>query len=329
MAETNISWTDRVWNPVVGCSRVSPGCENCYAEAFAYRLEKMGQARYRGLTVLGNDGPRWSREVRQVPEVLAHPLKWRKPLRVFVNSMSDLFHEALPFEYVAAVFGVMAAAPQHTFQVLTKRPARALEFFRRIEEFGGLGRYIRSQRHPSSVAQFFDGIAKVAEYRGRRHRTGDDPWCTVFNVASFNQWPLFNVHLGVTCEDQQRADERIPLLLQCPAAVRWVSAEPLLERIPVIEDYLSPLGTETCSYGEAHETGTCECRGSHLDWVVVGGETGEGRREVDVSAIEDIARLCEEARVPVFVKQDAGKYPGRQGRISDATWALKQFPEAP
>ncbi|MGW8286400.1 MAG: DUF5131 family protein, partial [Candidatus Deferrimicrobiaceae bacterium] len=134
---TSIEWTKgddgtkgKAWNPVIGCRRVSDGCSRCYAERMAYRLEKMGQKQYAGLTVLGKSGRRWTGEVRLVPDKLGEPLRWRKPRRVFVNSMSDLFHEDVPDEYIAAVFGVMAACPQHTFQVLTKRPERAAEWFR-------------------------------------------------------------------------------------------------------------------------------------------------------------------------------------------------------
>ena len=126
--KTGISWTDTTWNPVRGCSRVSAGCMNCYAETQAARIVRMGKGKstaYDGLVKLTAGGePRWTGVVRLVPEHLADPLRWKKPRRVFVNSMSDLFHESLTNEQIAAVFGVMAAAPQHTFQCLTKRPAR-------------------------------------------------------------------------------------------------------------------------------------------------------------------------------------------------------------
>ncbi|MEM1415415.1 MAG: phage Gp37/Gp68 family protein [Myxococcota bacterium] len=123
---TKIQWTDEVWNPTVGCSRVSAGCQNCYAERVAHR--GMTES-HRGLTVMGAKGPRWTGDVRLMPSRLGVPRRWRKPRRVFVNSMSDLFHPEVPFEFVAAVFNTMAACPQHTFQVLTKRPKRAEEFF--------------------------------------------------------------------------------------------------------------------------------------------------------------------------------------------------------
>ncbi len=133
---TKIEWTDATWNPVRGCSRVSPGCQHCYAERMARRSDRPGGA-YEGLTVLAHDGPRWNGKVRLVPEKLDEPLRWRKPRMVFVNSMSDLFHEDIPNEFIAAVFGVMAASPQHTFQVLTKRAERMRDWFQWVKQEAG------------------------------------------------------------------------------------------------------------------------------------------------------------------------------------------------
>ncbi|HEX2677999.1 MAG TPA: DUF5131 family protein, partial [Polyangiales bacterium] len=138
MGETAIEWTDTVWNPVRGCARVSPGCESCYAERQAHRFSNPGGP-YEGLTVLGKHGPRWSGRARFVPETLDAPLRWRKPRRIFVNSMSDLFHHDITNEQIAAVFGVMAACPQHTFQVLTKRAERLPEWFRWVDEVPNAG----------------------------------------------------------------------------------------------------------------------------------------------------------------------------------------------
>jgi len=338
MASTNISWSDAVWNPLVGCSRTSPGCENCYAETFAHRLEKMGQSRYRGLTVLGKQGARWTGEVRQVPEVLGAPLRWRKGKRIFVNSMSDLFHEKVPFEYVAAVFGVMAACPQHTFQVLTKRPERALEYFRWVEKRGEDGlRLFPDDPQDWRIRQLLhvEARRRGADLSAARHQNHGGPW------------PLPNVHLGVSCEDQAAADERIPILLKCQAAVRWVSAEPLLGPIDFDMGRCEAHDREFVGTGE-HGEFCNECAadgfsgelsyGHWLDacadvdqpgisWVVVGGESGPGRRECNPAWIDSVVGQCTEAGVPVFVKQDAGPKPGKQGRLSEATWARKEFPE--
>lgn len=191
---TEISWTDRTWNPIRGCSRVSEGCRFCYAEGVAYRFSGPGQP-YEGLARKVNGRAAWTGKVRLVESALTEPLSWRKPARIFVNSMSDLFHEHVSDEFIAAVFGVMAAAPQHTFQVLTKRAERMREVVSAL-----------------SVELVRECTLKLT---GRMIR-GD--WML----------PLPNVWLGVSCEDQQRADERIPLLLQTPAVVRFVSCEPLL-----------------------------------------------------------------------------------------------------
>lgn len=338
---SNIGWTDRVWNCVVGCARVSPGCERCYAEAFTGRLEAMGQDRYRGLTVVGKQGRHWTGEIRLVPEVLATPLHWKKPARVFVNSMSDLFHKDVPFDYIAAVFGVMAACPHHIFQVLTKRPERALEFF----GFHG-GDYRANIMWWLNEAGY-----KLSEKdRNGWRRDVYEP------LERVGFGPLPWVHLGVSVEDQQRADERIPTLLDCPAAVRWISYEPALGPLDLDEwikriDHCSRCGGEfdpqtidscpTCRPGpgliatwgtaqaDAYRLGTRDPErddGPLLDWVVSGGESGPGRREVDVSCIENVARACKAAGVPHFTKQDGGPRPGSQGRISDEVWAMKEYP---
>ncbi len=319
MADTNISWTDKVWNPVVGCSRVSAGCENCYAETFANRLEGMGQARYKGLTVVGKHGARWTGEVRQVPVVMSAPLRWRKGRRVFVNSMSDLFHEAVPFEYVAAVFGVMAACPHHTFQVLTKRPERALAFFLWISRQNGDGHGgwpLHVDVAHEFAATFVPGIA--------RSKTID--------------WPLSNVHLGVSCEDQQRFDERAPLIRQCPAAVHWASLEPLLGPIDA-RAHLWPSHWRWSSsfktpeeavaagaYAERKPQALVSAHANFIRWIVVGGESGAGRREVSPAWVDDLVQQAKDTGTPVYVKQDSGQKPGKQGRLSDATWARKEFP---
>ncbi len=329
MGDSNIGWTQKVWNPVVGCQRVSPGCENCYAEAFTGRLEAMGQTRYKGLTVLGKQGRRWTGEIRLVPDVLATPMHWRKPARVFVNSMSDLFHKDVPFEYIAAVFLIMAMSPHHVFQVLTKRPERALAFFRWFRELRGYG----SQQESWRTTLMTLGMPYVQ--KGNWH---------AFGIVDQQAWPLPNVHLGVSVEDQQRAEERIPVLFDCDAAVRWISYEPALGPLNLREEWLHGRFIECPDETQDEETDPCRgcdgipndgmksgdyCgakRGPKLDWVVSGGESGPGRREIDVSCIENVARACKAAGVPNFTKQDGGPRPGSQGRISDEVWAMKEYP---
>lgn len=214
MSATDIQWTDATWNPVRGCSRVSPGCDNCYAMRQAHRFSNPGGP-YEGLTTLRKGKVDWAGSARLIPEMLDQPLRWRKPRRIFVNSMSDLFHSSLTNEEIAAVFGVMAAAPQHTFQVLTKRPERMVEWFKWVQESEG-DPWTTCLREtvcwvPTDAG---NGITEDGVYR--------------HGVEGAELWPLPNVWPGVSVENQATADKRIPLLLSTPAAVRFISAEPLL-----------------------------------------------------------------------------------------------------
>lgn len=262
--KTGISWTDATWNPIRGCSKVSAGCKNCYAEKVAARFSGPG-APYEGTI---RDG-RWNGSIRLVPELLSQPLKWKRPRRIFVNSMSDLFHDGVPFEYVAAVFGVMAAASQHTFQVLTKRPAWALEFF--------------AWAHQSFMGRGIGGT-----------RICPMNWTDDGGKAP-GVWPLPNVHLGVSVEDQATADTRIPLLLQCPAATRFVSYEPALAAV----DF-----TRFLPHFESMGDGVRGVRVvPGLNWVIVGGESGQGARPFDVAWARSTIKQCREAGVACFVKQ--------------------------
>ncbi len=191
--KTGIAWTDATWNPVTGCSKVSQGCKNCYAEREWGRLS----ANPKAMAYYG----RAFTDIACHEDRLDQPLRWKKPRMIFVNSMSDLFHEDVPDDFIDRVFAVMALAENHTFQVLTKRPERMLRWF----DPG-----FDNREHAVGQA-----MREIAAARG-----GDD--------AGLPEWPLPNVWLGVSVEDHATADERIPLLLQAPAAVRWVSAEPLI-----------------------------------------------------------------------------------------------------
>lgn len=264
MSKSKIEWTDRVWNPVRGCARVSPGCENCYAERQAHRFSGPG-GKYEGLTVLGKHGPRWAGHARFVPEMLDAPLRWKAPSLVFVNSMSDLFHEDVSFEQIAAVFGVMAACPQHTFQVLTKRPERARKWFEWL-----YATHYRHERHA------------VHEY-ARRVLGSVMNERKIAKVAT--EWPLPNVWFGVSCEDQKRMDERAPILMECPAAVHFISAEPLLEDIYMSKWFAIAKGSP------------------RIDWVIVGGESGPGARPCYTAWVESIVQQCALLDVACFVKQ--------------------------
>lgn len=330
MAKTSINWTDKVWNPVRGCSKVSDGCRNCYAERMAARFCGNGMP-YEGLIRDGH----WANVARFVPEMLAAPLHWKQPCRVFVNSMSDLFHDDVTNEQIAAVFGVAAACPQHFFQILTKRPQRMPEWFRWIESHPHWSHPLQKALccHPGPLP----GL------------DADDEGTTLARVIGGRDWPLPNVHLGVSIENQKTAEERIPLLRECPAAVRWVSLEPMLGAVDLEwcllktstlhmrvdiagairnkafygyeEDGepISPKAAEAelrrrLAAGEKY-LATCKCptfdpqtgckpiENPRIDWVVCGGESGPNARPMHPDWVRTLRDQCREAGVPFHFKQ--------------------------
>ena len=279
---SKIEWTDATWNPIRGCSRVSEGCRNCYAERVAARFSGPGMP-YEGLIKFGKPSsvrdPRWSGEVRMVPEHLAAPLRWRRPRRVFVNSMSDLFHESLTNEQIAAVFGVMAATPRHTYQVLTKRTKRMRAWFEWARRD-----FTEQQRGIASAPNTFRAMLDAAfEVLGQPSKPVLD---AAWRAHDDDVWPLPNVWLGVSVENQAAADERIPELLATPAAVRWISAEPLLG--PVDFAAASPNARSLVE---------------DLDWIVAGCESGPGARPCDVAWLRSLRDQCKTAGVAFFLKQ--------------------------
>ncbi len=219
---SNISWTDDTWNPVYGCSRVSEGCRNCYAESVVAGLAKKmahnpkAHAFFSDLTHQTPSGPRWTGVVKLHTERLGDPLRRRKGRRIFVNSLSDLFHANLSFEEIAAVFGVMSMAPQHTFQVLTKRPENMLRWFTELRQRAEAAQ--KDVFRSDDLAWIQNHIVRAAAIRhGVEGRT-----------VPLSVWPLPNVWLGVSVENQDAANARVPYLLLTPAAKRWLSMEPLL-----------------------------------------------------------------------------------------------------
>jgi protein gp37 len=297
MGKTSIEWTDRTWSPIrvrvkadapviarekgytslipiaermvgrVGphCEHVSPGCENCYA----------GTNNRRCLPSNGTGLP-YDRRSRDLVEtfvderIMLEPLKWKDPQRIFVENQSDLFGEWVTWDMINRVFAIAALCPQHTFQILTKRPEVMRQY---VESIGNAAR---------DGKWFLQGAADEI----------------VDNCAALEDhpWPLPNVHLGVSCEDQAAADKRISLLLQLPAAVRFISAEPLLGPLDLnllprpFEFHMSPYGwTNWLS--------------KRLHWVIAGGESGPGARPCNVDWIHGIVEQCKASGVPVFVKQ--------------------------
>lgn len=280
MAETLIEWCDRVWNFLRGCSMISDGCKHCYAMIQAHRFDFPGGA-YEGLTEMGPNGPRWNGKIRVVEEKIMEPLSVRKPQKWFVNSMSDLFHEDVPFEVIDKAFAVMALTPRHTFQILTKRPQRMLE-------------YMSLEWRNQMVAQHAAPLRVI-------------------------QWPLPNVWLGVSAEDQKAADARIPLLLQTPAAVRFVSYEPALGPVdfskwmyPVhwhwAAGYKTPEEAVAAgAYAEQKQQALVSTYAVFLNWVIIGGESGPDARPFNLQWAQDVIGQCKAAGVAVFMKQVGAK----------------------
>ena len=277
---TKIQWTDETWNPVTGCTKISPGCANCYAERMAKRLT--GRC---GYPAAPNQF-----DVRLHPNRLDQPLSWRKPRMCFVCSMSDLFHEEVSDDFVLRVFAAIALSRKHTFQVLTKRPRRMAEFAQRIQ---GQAEYDNDVEYYASELAVRWGAHEHAESLGGTYQAGqygDEGRCEIAPAYEGMSipWPLPHVWIGVTAEDQKRADERIPLLLDTPAAVRFVSVEPMLGSIDLDDFWGAKPG-----WGEPEG----------IDWVIIGCESGPHRRPMQIEWALDLVRQCKAAGVPVFVKQ--------------------------
>lgn len=285
---TKIEWTDATWNPITGCSVVSPGCTNCYAMKLAGTRLQHHSSRA-GLTRDSKAGPVWTGEVRFNEQWLEEPLRWKRPRMIFVCAHGDLFAEGVPNEWIDKVFAVMAAAPQHIFQVLTKRPERMREYL----------------------------TSKLLE-----HRIVAAQLQLAFPIKSPGIWPhmpLPNVWLGVSVEDQKRADERIPILLDTPAAVRWISAEPLLGPVnlsflPQPNDGFGPWWLDALNIqrggwfaDEAATQPTDDADARHhlarIDWVVAGGESGSGCRPMHPHWTYALRDQCAIADVPFLFKQ--------------------------
>jgi protein gp37 len=287
-----IEWTQATWNPVTGCDRISPGCQHCYALTLAKRLKAMGQAKYQTDGRPPTSGPGFGVAVH--PDALGEPLRWRKPRRIFVCSMSDLFHARVPEAFIAQVFAVMAATPRHTYQVLTKRPGR-------------MARLLAADAFAEQVY---------------RH-------AAAYGVAALT-WPLPNVWLGTSVEDQPRADQRIPKLLAAPATIRFLSCEPLLGPID-LERAICQQPAPAYGHGFSRTTVHLGVCGRHalcaadFHWIIAGGESGPGHRRVDPAWVRFLRDQAVAAGVAFFFKQWGGPTPTAGGRLLDGrTW--DQYP---
>ncbi len=268
MAKTKIQWAETVWNPTIGCTRVSEGCRNCYAERMAVRLVAMGRREYENtLTSAG----RWNGNVKLVEERLSQPLSWKKPRRVFVDSMSDLFHPDVPVDYIANVWAIMRMAEQHIYMILTKRPERMYQVL--------------------TSAEFEREYRECVDILTEHTFTG-------------GVLPLANIWLGVSVEHQAAADERIPLLMDTPAAVRFVSAEPLLGPVDLNDlhcgdwQWDAMRGYHWKMDHSDHQAGTVK-----LNWVICGGESGPNARPMHPDWARSLRDQCQDAGVPYFFKQ--------------------------
>ena len=308
---SKIQWTDATWNPVRGCSRVSPGCGGprhqggCYAEKIAARFSKPGQT-FHGFAERTEHGGRWTGKLSLIDDMLTIPLRWKRPRKIFVNSMSDLFHENLSDEAIDKVFAVMALCPQHYFQVLTKRAERMHAYF----EGPWAWRVMEAKKafDPEHCAGRGGGLSTVGG-------------------------ALRNVWLGVSCERQQEADERIPLLLQTPAAIRFISAEPLLGPIDLRTLKLPKTG-QFGTFVSAVATGGAGIFDHNsrrisdlpsLDWVIVGGESGPRARPMHPDWARSLRDQCAAAGVPFFFKQWGEWTPGenverQRGIVDTCHW---------
>ena len=322
---TGIEWTDATWNPIVGCSLASPGCTHCYAMAQAARIERMQPgSHYAGTTQPSKAGAVWTGRMALAPEhILTQPLRWRRPRRIFVNSMGDLFHEDVPDEWIDRVFAIMALTPHHTYQVLTKRSARMREY---------MAAWPMDSREPDRITNLAHEIAW-----GMRGYSGS---------GGLAERPLPNVWLGVSTEDQRRADERGPDLLASPAAVRFVSAEPLLgpidfERIKITETdaatgnkinivdpldafkgmtWTTPLRGEHA--GKRFYSGSTSPRPGKLDLVIVGGESGPNARPMHPDWVRSLRDQCGAAGTAFFFKQ-WGAWAPRGWKADGGTHAMR------
>ncbi len=286
MGDTTIGWTSKTWNNLRGCERHSPGCQKCYAERHAGRFcgdETVTAPNPRfpfyGYATRGKNGARWTGVVNPLPCNLSEPLSWKEPSRIFVNSMSDLFHKDVPFRYIGAVFAVMAACPDHRFQTLTKRADVMLEWFTWLLAEAG-------DRDPCVILQqcLMEYFTDFCPHTTETH----EEWCKhdiALEEVLLADWPLPNVELGVSSENQKYADERVPLLLQCPAAVHWVSVEPQLGYITLLPWLMEMEGKP------------------RLGWCVQGGESGPGARPFDLGWARSLRDQCAATGTPWFFKQ--------------------------
>lgn len=360
MAKSKIEWTEQTWNFLIGCDKVSTGCKNCYAITQAnirmHNPNAKMQKKFANTVKKENGKLNWTGHINFDEETLLKPLSNKTPTTYFVNSLSDLFHENAKDEWIDKAFAVMALTPQHTYQILTKRPERMREYL--LSKVGLESREETIMRE----AAFLGNI--IWDSRGNRKEL----YRNSKNIENRRSWVGFslpNVWLGVSVENQKAADERIPLLLDTPAKVRFLSCEPLLEEVNLVDpimknssEFLDGRDGEGCDFSDlmecaewdylghkyipkyesALEMSFCEkcsnreanpmhnnrsfrhlsTENQYIDWIIVGGESGHGARPCDIAWIRSIVQQCKDAGVSVFVKQ-----LGAKPFVKDTSWRAK------
>jgi protein gp37 len=305
--DTSIEWADKTWSPIIGCDRVSPGCDSCYAISTARIREGNPHPRiaaaFAGTTQRTEAGVDWSGRINLLADRLTEPLRWKTSRKVFVNSLSDLFHKNVPDDFIAKVFAIMALTPQHSYQLLTKRHARMRSV---LNDHCTCGNGHVPGVHFRSAMAWAVSKANPERIPG----VPDDAEQRVYNAP----WPLPNLHLGVSVENQHWANIRIPALLDTPAAVRWISAEPLLgpirlsaSWIPIPADYRPVELADILGIGQPER----------LNWVVAGGESGPKARPAHPDWFRSLRDECAAADVPFLFKQH-GNWISRDDLDADA-----------
>ena len=296
---TKIPWTEESWNPVIGCTKIATGCKNCYAERFAWRLACMGKSYYNAVA----DKNGWTSNVLCREDTLKIPLHWRNPRKIFVCSMGDLFHEKVPFEYIDKVIGTIELCQQHILQILTKRPERALEYFKSNSDDRAESINLAIEKFTGGHLAGDDMVDEFCKQKGitRKYRDrlnyNENIW--VNRTWQKPLWPAPHIWIGTSISNQADADKNIPILLQIPAAVRFVSLEPMLERIDLCKLHYGYIEDKPVVYN------SLESYSGHegIDQVIIGCESGPKQRPCEIEWIRDAVRQCKEAGVACFVKQ--------------------------